>query len=104
MENRIKDLKNALRSGRTSCQKFVANAFRLLEHSLAYVLMDHLRQATPEKETQRMQFDTLRLHLIKIGAVVEKSVRRIVVHLPRSYPWAKLFEETARTLAVPIPV
>ena len=104
MENRIKDLKNALQSGRTSCQKFVANAFRLLEHSLAYVLMDHLRRATPGKETQRMQFDTLRLHLIKIGAVVEKSVRRIVVHLPQSYPWAKLFEETARTLAIPIPV
>lgn len=46
MENRIKDLKNALQADRTSCHRFVANAFRLLEHALAYVLMDHLRRAT----------------------------------------------------------
>lgn len=103
MENRIKDLKNALKADRTSCQKFAANAFRLLEHALSYILMDHLRRAIPDKQMNQMQFDTLRLHLIKIGALVEESVRRIKVHLPQSYRFAKLFQETARTLAIPIP-
>lgn len=102
-ENRIKDLKNALRSDRTSCHRFVANAFRLLEHALAYVLLDHLRRAISSSELQRMQFDTLRLHLIKIGAIVRSSVRRTVVHLPKSYRWAKVFAQTAKTLAIPIP-
>jgi hypothetical protein len=103
MENRLKDLKNALQGDRTSCHRFVANAFRLLEHALAYMLMDHLRRATPAAAQQRLQFDTLRLRLIKIGAMVQHSVRRCVVHLPSSYPWTSIFLQTAISLARPAP-
>jgi hypothetical protein len=102
MENRLKDLKNALQADRTSCHRFVANAFRLLIHSLAYVLMDHLRQATPTEPLRRAQFDTLRLWFLKIGALVKRSVRRVVIHLPASYPWKREWAATARTLAVPL--
>lgn len=104
MENRLKDLKNALQADRTSCHRFVANAFRLLIHSLAYVLMDHLRRATPTGSEMRvLQFDTLRLQLIKIGALMRESVRRIVLHLPRSCPSASTFAHTAKLLAIPVP-
>jgi hypothetical protein len=102
MENRLKDLKNALQADRTSCHRFVANAFRLLLHALAYVLMDHLRRCTP-RSMRHLQFDTLRLRLIKIGALVRHSVRRWLIHLPQSYPWVHSFLETARLLAIPNP-
>jgi hypothetical protein len=100
MENRIKDLKNALMADRLSCHRFVANAFRFLIHALAYVLMDHLRRHIRGLET--LQFDTIRLRLIKIGALVRTSVRRVLVHLPTAYPWKTEWTRTARLLAIPI--
>jgi hypothetical protein len=103
MENRIKDLKNALKADRLSCHKFAANTFRLLIHALAYVLMDHLGKTMDSPMLKSAQFDTLRLNLLKIGALVEESVRRVVIHLPQSFRWAKTFIESARLLAIPIP-
>jgi hypothetical protein len=47
-ENRIKDLKVALKADRLSCQRFVANQFRLLLHAAAYWLMDTLRKKLVE--------------------------------------------------------
>lgn len=102
MENWLKDLKNALQADRTSCHRFVANAFRLLLHSLSYVLMDHLRRAAPSASLRRAQMDTLRLWLIKVGALVQTSVRRVLVHLPAGYPWKHEWATTARLLAIPV--
>jgi len=101
-ENWIKDLKNALKSDRTSCHSFMANFFRLLEHSLAYILLDHLHRRAVSADIRKMQFDTLRLKLIKIGAFVEESVQRIVIHLPECYPWKKTFVLIAKALSPPL--
>lgn len=94
-ENRIKDLKNALRADRLSCHAFVANYFRLLLHMLAYRLMHALRQdvAPHSPELARAQFDTLRLRLLKVAALVGQSVRRVLVRLPRAFPFAALFRQ-----------
>jgi hypothetical protein len=80
-----------------------AKIFRLLIHALAYVLMDHLRKTMDSPMLKSAQFDTLRLNLLKIGALVDESVRRVVIHLPQSFRWAKTFLESARLLAIPIP-
>jgi len=87
MENYIKDLKNALKADRLSCHDFKANQFRLLLHSFAYVLMHGLRQSLERTELGRMQFDTLRLKLLKVGGRVRQSVRRIRFFLCESYPY-----------------
>ncbi|HVK74271.1 MAG TPA: IS1380 family transposase [Kofleriaceae bacterium] len=110
-ENFIKDLKNALGAERLSCHRFIANAFRLFLHALAYRLMHALRVAvakvapvvTPAGESKALrlaaaQMDTLRLRLLKVAAVVVSSVRRVLVHLPRSFPLAGVFLATARAL------
>lgn len=99
-ENYIKDFKNALAADRLSCHRFVANAFRLLLHALAYRLMHALRTAAGavEPALRRLQMDTLRLRLLKVAAVVVSSVRRVVVRLPRAFPFAQAFTAIARHL------
>ncbi|MFQ5506634.1 MAG: IS1380 family transposase [Planctomycetota bacterium] len=93
-ENRIKELKNDMAMDRTSCTKFRANQFRVLLTSAAYVLMQELRRQGRHSECRRAQVNTLRNRLLKIAAWVEISVRRVVVHLPRSFPgrpaWMKI--------------
>jgi hypothetical protein len=96
-ENLIKDFKNALKADRLSCSRFVANFLRLLEHAGAYRLMLALRNAAQalHSELGAQQFDTIRLRLLKVAALVRQSVRRIVVQLPRAFPCAALFRSLA---------
>lgn len=99
-ENYIKDLKNALRADRLSCHRFLANAFRLLLHSAAYRLMHALRDtvAVIDPQLGRSQMDTLRLKLLKVGAIVQVSVRRVVVRLSAAFPhWRLLSRVLAAT-------
>ncbi len=99
-ENYIKDFKNALAADRLSCHRFAANAFRLLLHALAYRLTYALRNAagSVEPTLRRVQMDTLRLRLLKVAALVVRSVRRVVVRLPRAFPYAAAFTAIARHL------
>ena len=92
-ENRIKDFKNALLADRLSCTRFVANAFRLCLHAAAYRVMFELRQqaAAFSEELGRAQFDTLRLKLLKVAAMITESVRRIRIRLPDAYPLKAIF-------------
>lgn len=85
-ENRIKELKNDLAIDRTSCSRFLANQLRVLLTATAYVLMQELRLSARATDCQRAQASTLRLRLLKLAAWVEVSARRVVVHLPRSFP------------------
>lgn len=96
-ENRIKDFKNALAGDRLSCSRFAANAFRLMLHAVAYRLLHALRQKLRVlgSPLASCQFDTLRLRLLKVAAVVERSLRRITVRLPKSFPLAALFRQVA---------
>jgi hypothetical protein len=85
-ENRIKELKLDLSSGRTSCHKFLANQARLLLHTAAYVLVQAIQSAAAGTEWATAQVGTLRLRLLKVAARVVESCRRIWIHLPTSYP------------------
>ena len=99
-ENHIKDFKRALSGDRLSDTTYVANAFRLSLHALAYRLLDALRRelAHVSPALGRMQLDTLRLRLLKVATLVVQSVRRIVLHLPRAFGLAKTFAHLALRL------
>jgi Transposase DDE domain group 1 len=99
MENRIKDLKNALRADRLSCHRFLANQFRLLLHTAAYVLMFSMREMLEGTSLATAQMDTLRSRLLKIGAKVIVTARRIWFHLASSHPSAALWNLLADRLA-----
>ncbi len=85
-ENRIKEFKLDLAAGRTSCHRFLANQFRLLLHVAAGVLMNTIQQAAKGTQFANAQVCTLRLRLLKIGARVIESTRRICLHMSSSYP------------------
>lgn len=98
IENRIKELHYGLQIDRTSCTDFWANQLRVLLTAAAYVLMQELRAAAAGTECARAQVSTLRERLLKLGAWVERSVRRIVVHLPQETPWRLEWCRVARSL------
>jgi len=97
IENRIKELK-ALDVDRTSCTRFWANQLRVLMTAAAYVLMQELRLAAELTAMARAQVWTLRERLLKLGARVVSSVRRLVIHLPESFPWRSEFQRAAHAL------
>jgi len=83
---------------RTSCTRFWANQLRVLLSAAAYVLMQELRGAAAGTDCARAQVSTLRERLLKLGAWVERSVRRIVLHLPQHAPWHAAWCRVARNL------
>jgi hypothetical protein len=99
-ENWIKDFKNALRADRLSDHRFWANAFRLLLHAAAYWLLDQLRRWLLSAQVAPLQFDTLRLRVIKIGGWVRESTRfaisSICLHLSSHHPGQALWLLLAR--------
>jgi len=92
MENRIKE-QFMLFSDRVSAETMRANQLRLYLSAMAYVLVSGLRrlglQAT---ELAHAQVATIRLRLLKIGAHIRVTVRKVWLSLPRSYPWPDLFQ------------
>ena len=98
IENRIKELHD-LEIDRTSCTSFWANQFRVLLTAAAYVLMQELRLRAAGTACARAQVCMLRERLLKLGAHVLVSVRRIVVHLPASFPFLPAFRHIALSLS-----
>jgi hypothetical protein len=91
-ENHIKAWKNHLAADRTSCHTAGANQFRLFLHAGAYWLLWSMRRVMPKRSTWRvMQFDTLRLRLIKIAARVVELKTQLKIHLPSSAPDQAIF-------------
>jgi hypothetical protein len=95
IENRIKELQLGLEIDRTSCSRFWANQFRVLLTAAAYVLMQELRLQAKHTACRRAQIWTLRERLLKLGAQIEVSVRRILLRLPASFPFKDAWCRTA---------
>jgi len=92
MENRIKEQQLALFADRTSTATMRANQLRLSFSSIAYVLLHTLRRlGLAGTELAKAQCDTIRLKLLKIGAQIRITVRRVWISLSQSYPYADLF-------------
>ena len=98
MENRLKELHDGLALGRTSCTRFWANQFRVLLTAAAYVVLQELRRQAQGTVCANAQVSTLRERLLKLAVWVERSVRRLVLHLPLGAPWG----ETWRRVAVAV--
>ncbi len=100
MENRIKEQQLQLFADRTSCHRWWPNQFRLLLASLAYVLMAAIRRlGLKGSELARAHCATIRLKLLKIGAVMIRNTRRVSVHLTSACPDQALFRLLVQRLA-----
>lgn len=100
MENRIKEQQLGLFADRTSCHLWWPNQFRVLLSSLAYTLLEALRRLGLQgTELARAQVTTIRLKLLKIGAVILRNTRRIRFLLSTHYPYQDLFRQLVQQLA-----
>jgi hypothetical protein len=95
-ENRIKEMQHGLRLDLTSCMSFKANQMRVLMTAAAYVLMQALRSRLAHTSLARKQVDSLRLMLLKIGAKITTSVRRIVIRMAENHPYRDEWHQAAR--------
>ena len=105
MENRIKEQQLDLFADRTSATRMKANQLRLWFSSVAYVMLNEVRRlGLAGTELEQAQCRTIRLKLLKIGAQVKVSVRRVVVRLASSYPYQELFAQVYGALTVLAPL
>ena len=92
MENRIKEQQLDLFADRTSSATMQANQLRLWFASMAYVLLNELRRiALRHTQFADATCGTIRLKLLKIGALVRRSVRRIKFAMASGFPWQNEF-------------
>jgi Transposase DDE domain group 1 len=98
-ERPIGELKNGLAMDRLSSSRFLANAYKLQMHVLAYLLHALFREAnaqTPEVGT--MEVGTARARLYKVGALVEATTRRIWFRIADHWPGAKLLSQATQAV------
>jgi hypothetical protein len=98
MENRIKE-QMCLFADRLSTDEMKGNQLRLYFSALAYTLVEALRRlALKGTEWAQAQVDTIRLKLLKIGAIVRISARRIVLQISSAYPWKDIYAQAFHAL------
>jgi len=99
MENRIKEQQLDLFADRTSCHAWWPNQFRLLLSGLAYSLLEAIRRlALTDTELAQAYVGTIRLKLLKIGAVIVRNTRRVRFLLSSAYPYQALFAHVTTKL------
>ncbi len=105
MENRIKEQQIDLFADRTSTATMRANQLRLWFSSFAYVLMSELRRiGLKGTEMEHAQSGTIRTKLLKIGAQVKISVRRVLIAMASGCPYARIFEQALANLKQMAPI
>lgn len=97
-ERYIGELKNGFEGDRLSCRKFDANFFRLLEHTAAYNLMVLFREQVRVPEIEHASMQTIRQKVIKVGAVVKQTARRVWVRMSSTWPFANVFRAVHRAV------
>ena len=95
-ENRIKEVKNMCFSGRLSNHGYWANFFRLFLSSLAYemfvILKEKIKNTTFEA-AKKWQISSIRIYLLKIGATIKITKKRIFYRLSKAFVYKDLFRE-----------
>jgi len=107
MENRIKEQQLCLFADRTSAATMRANQSRLWFSSVAYTLLNALRRlGLKGTKLAKARCDTIRLKLLKIGAQIKITVRKVWVSLSESYPYQQIFKQVYENLMrlCPIPL
>jgi hypothetical protein len=104
MENRVKE-QLSLFAGRVSAETMKANQLRVYFAAMAYVLMHGLRRlGLKGTELERAQATTIRLRLLKIGAQIRVTVRKVWLSMASSYPLQWLFGQVYQNLRPAVPL
>ncbi len=98
-ETFIDELKNALKADRLSCRRFVANAFRLAMVAFAYNLLRVFGGLLKNTPFDGASIETIRSRLLKIGARIGTTARRVWVHLASGCPYRSVLAVVLRRIA-----
>ena len=99
MENRIKEQQMGLFADRTSTAQFRSNQIRLYFSSIGYCVLEALRRmGLAGTKMARAQCTTIRLRLLKIGARIRITARKVWISLATGYAWAGVFEQVYENL------
>jgi hypothetical protein len=97
MENRIKEQQLYLFADQVSCHFFIANAFRMMLSSLAYVMLEKIRSiGLNSTKLLKSQCSTIRNKILKIGAIIKTNTRRIQINMTEAYPFQDIFWEVIK--------
>ena len=100
MENRIKEQQLGLFADRTSTALLRSNQIRLYFSSIGYCVLEALRRlGLAGTKMTRAQCPTIRLRLLKIGARIRITARKVWISLATGYAWAGVFEQVYENLA-----
>lgn len=95
-ENRIKEVKNMCFSDRLSNQNFLANFFRLITSSLTYEFFRLIKEEINEVKdevAEKWQVSSIRMYLLKVGATIKVTKRRVYYMLSKSFVYQDLFQK-----------
>ena len=99
MENRIKEQQLMMFADRTSCETFRANQVRLYMSTVAYIVMRAMREfGLQGTEMAQAQCSTIRVKLLKLGAVIRVTVRRVVLSLSEAFAFRDVFMKVWQNL------
>lgn len=105
MENRIKEQQLGLFADRTSAESMRANQLRLWFSSMAYILMNELRRrGLKGTSMENAQVTTIRTKLLKLGALIVVTVRKIWIHFSSACPYRDLFHQICDNLKTTHPL
>ncbi|WP_375340460.1 transposase [Plectonema radiosum] len=100
MENCLKEQKLGLHSDRTSTHTFEGNQLRLWFASIAYILINALReQCLAKTEFKNATVETIRAKLLKLGAVITISKRRVLIAISSACPYQEIFTTVYKCLS-----
>lgn len=100
MENSLKEQKLDLNSDRTSTHTFAGNQLRLWFSSIAYILMNPLREkCLATTELKNATVGTIRTKLLKLGAVITISKRRVLIAVSHACPYKEIFATVYKCLS-----
>jgi hypothetical protein len=92
MENNLKEQKLDIKSDRTSTHTFAGNQLRLWFSSIAYILMNALReQCLAKTELKNATVGTIRIKLLKLGAIITFNSQRVLVAITSACPYKDIF-------------
>lgn len=95
-ENRIKEVKNMCFSDRLSNHSFTANFFRLMMSSISYEFMRLIKEEIKlvgDKTVQKWQISSIRTYLLKVGATIKITKRRVYYKLSKAFVYQNLFRK-----------
>jgi len=97
-ENKIKELKKMANMEKLSCEKYLANQFRMFIYGITYIYFNLLKKYLKGTKLENSYISTIINKLIKIGGYIREKGNRIYFQMSKSYPYKKLFNKLANSI------